>query len=888
RQSSLTTGVLVKSAFAHDGPVLQVAYAPDGKTVYSAGNDSHLKAWDIESMTERFVFETQSDWVQALALSADGQRLAVGRFDASSAVYLAADGQRVWPQDETQLAQAAKAPVPGMGKLNVDAVIINATIPPSIGSIDPVRYHRGTEFEITLEGKNLADAQPFFTDGAIKVELLSSEALPLPEFQYNAARLDAQIFDYAQPYRLKLKVALPADAPLGQKFLMCRTPLGLTNATALNVLPQADTGEVEPNDAGAELPALALPATIVGALNPGADVDRFRVHVEAGQELVFAITDSANNTVLRLKDAQGQVIARSEDFGTLGNPRLGYRFAQAGDYFIEFSDPNLRAGAGYRLHAGLFPFVDRVEPLGVPAGTPQKVRVHGFNIGGVAELEVDPPDTAAPGQTMPLPVPAVEGNPVATPVLAVGQFAENTEAEPNEAPENAQPLSFPGTVNGLVEHRDGGADQDLYKFTAKAGEVTVIEIDAADLGSPLDSVIEILDPAGNVLQRAQARCVAQTTLTLSDRDSKSGGLRIDDWSDFKVNDYLMVGSEIVKATRLPGYADEDISVASYPFPQRKGFFGTTPEYHAVGAPVYKVEIQPVGVQFPPNGMPVFPIFWRNDDFFEEGKPRGDSRIDFEAPADGEYVVRVMSADGAGGPRHQYRLTLRALQPDFDVVVDPYWMNVHRGVSEPVTVRVRRRDGFDEPVQVRLHDLPAGFSAAEDVIQPGEDEVILALQAAAEAASTPTDATFRMTATALLGGAEVAREARMGAITVSEKQPDLVVLADKLELKLRAGEMTNLAVKLARNNGFTSRVPISLLNLPFGVRVLNTGLNGILVREGEVDRAMEIFAEPWVKPMKHTLYIQARIETTPPGRLLFISQPVVLDLTPPATLAAATP
>ena len=85
------------------------------------------------------------------------------------------------------------------------------------------------------------------------------------------------------------------------------------------------------------------------------------------------------------------------------------------------------------------------------------------------------------------------------------------------------------------------------------------------------------------------------------------------------------------------------------------------------------------------------------------------------------------------------------------------------------------------------------------------------------------------------------------------------------------------MKRARANGLDSRSPISVLNLPFGVRVMYTGLNGSLVREGETDRRIEILAEPWVKPMTRTIYVQALIETQTARKPVFLGGPIELRI-----------
>ena len=63
----------------------------------------------------------------------------------------------------------------------------------------------------------------------------------------------------------------------------------------------------------------------------------------------------------------------------------------------------------------------------------------------------------------------------------------------------------------------------------------------------------------------------------------------------------------------------------------------------------------------------------------------------------------------------------------------------------------------------------------------------------------------------------------------------------------------------RRGKFTGRVPVEVRGLPHGVRVLNIGLNGILITERETRREVVLYAEPWVKSMAHPVVVLARSE-----------------------------
>jgi hypothetical protein len=77
--------------------------------------------------------------------------------------------------------------------------------------------------------------------------------------------------------------------------------------------------------------------------------------------------------------------------------------------------------------------------------------------------------------------------------------------------------------------------------------------------------------------------------------------------------------------------------------------------------------------------------------------------------------------------------------------------------------------------------------------------------------------------------------------------------------VRPGQQVRLTARIERRNGFSGRVPLDVRGLPHGVRVLDIGLNGILITPGETSRTMVIYAEPWVQPTTHPFVVLARSE-----------------------------
>jgi hypothetical protein len=255
-------------------------------------------------------------------------------------------------------------------------------------------------------------------------------------------------------------------------------------------------------------------------------------------------------------------------------------------------------------------------------------------------------------------------------------------------------------------------------------------------------------------------------------------------------------------------------------------------------------------------MPVFPLYFRNDD---GGQGYGkDSRVFFDPPADGEYQALVGDANGAGGPGHAYRLTVRPPRPDFKVTVGPASPKVWKGGAHVMTVTATRIDGFDGPITLRCEGLVTPFRApAAFAIGAGQESTSFALAAGMEDLPKTMPA-FKVIATAAIDGKDVTHEASGGTPSVVEPG-DLVTAVSAPEVTIRPGSEARMVVKIERRNKFAGRVPVEVRGLPHGVRVQNIGLNGILILPNETEREVVIYAEPWVKPTDEPFVVSARSE-----------------------------
>jgi hypothetical protein len=221
-------------------------------------------------------------------------------------------------------------------------------------------------------------------------------------------------------------------------------------------------------------------------------------------------------------------------------------------------------------------------------------------------------------------------------------------------------------------------------------------------------------------------------------------------------------------------------------------------------------------------------------------------------------VRIGDARGLGGSQYAYRLTVRPPRPSFNLSFNPTTPSVWRGGAIPVTVNVERLDGFDGQIDLRPENLPAGFRAPPTNILAGESSTVFALWADPDTKSPAGGPPLKLVGRAKIDGQEVVREATGGLPKIVDPG-DLMTTVEQSEVSIKPGGEVRLTVKIERRNGFAGRVPIDVRGLPHGVRVLDIGLNGILITERETSRTMVLYAEPWVEPTAHPIVVLARRE-----------------------------
>jgi hypothetical protein len=358
---------------------------------------------------------------------------------------------------------------------------------------------RGTTLEITLTGTNLAEPTGLWTSFPAKVTIPTDA---------NNGKDNA---------KLRVKLEVPKDAPLGFHSLRLATRRGMSNARIFCI---DDLPQVRENNTNRSLKTaqpVKTPCVVVGKAD--AEVtDYFKFSVKAKERLSFEVLGrrlgSAFDPEITLYDSAGRELPRgySNDApGLQTDPRLTYTFKTAGDYIIGVRDTTYRGGADfhYRLRIGDFPCATTPLPLAAKRGAKVTVRFAGPNVAGVPAVEVSVPNDRLVEaiQVAPRGSNGLHGWPVS---LTVSDLDEALEAEPNNEPAKANRVSVPGAVTARFETAE---DVDHFVFSAKKGKRYIIEAHTAEHHSPTEVDLVLKDAKGAQLQASNLAAAPRLDFT---------------------------------------------------------------------------------------------------------------------------------------------------------------------------------------------------------------------------------------------------------------------------------------------------------------------------------------------------------------------------------------
>ncbi|MCE9556692.1 MAG: hypothetical protein K8T91_25360 [Planctomycetes bacterium] len=459
---------------------------------------------------------------------------------------------------------------------------------------------------------------------------------------------------------------------------------------------------------------------------------------------------------------------------------------------------------------------------------------------------------------------------------------ETEESEPNDDAAKSNKLSLPAVARGVIQAMRQGqrADADLYRFEAKRGESWIIEVRAARDKSPLDSRVEVLDKAGKPILRLNLRAIRDSYFQFRSRDSRGDDdYRLHNSQEMRIGDYLYANGEVVRLHTYPQGPDSGFWVYPNIDERRFACFDTTPATHGLGEPCYIVEPHAPSETLTPNGLPVFPVYFENDDDARQ-QLGADSRLTFTAPADGTYLVRVTDVRGFQGDKYRYQLAIRRPRPDFSVQLLDKKIEISPGTGQKFQFKIERTDNFKDEVRLNITNLPPGFTSTLPTTIEREQYFAAAILEADSNVKAPDKSTLekiRITATAKIAGREVTREVKGPTEIKLTKSAPLITWITPATDKKREGTASldpRQSVELTIAPGQTIAAQIHVkrqaykgavtfgrmgagFNLPYGVYVDNLGLNGIFVPEDADERTVYITADESVPEQTRVFYLRAQ-------------------------------
>lgn len=230
----------------------------------------------------------------------------------------------------------------------------------------------------------------------------------------------------------------------------------------------------------------------------------------------------------------------------------------------------------------------------------------------------------------------------------------------------------------------------------------------------------------------------------------------------------------------------------------------------------------------------------------------DPSYRFTAPDDGTYrvMIRDQFGDGRKDPSYVYRLAIRPLEPDFQllsVATQPAVGNnnnqgsplagvmLRRGGSTLVNVTVNRVDDFKGDIEITAEGLPEGITCRSASIG-GEVNTASLVFLATETAA-PWAGSVKITGKAKLGDKDVARESRYASIvwgsanrqqalpefrllrsfqlsvTDKETEPAFVSIGEDKVYETALGGNVEIPVSVTRRGDFKEAIKLTAVGLP---------------------------------------------------------------------------
>ncbi|MBL8795782.1 MAG: hypothetical protein JNM56_17895 [Planctomycetia bacterium] len=349
--------------------------------------------------------------------------------------------------------------------------------PPTATALTPRGAQRGQTVEIVVAGTNLSPQTRLLLP-------FKAEQKLLPDAKPN-------------PAQVRLQLTVDAATPLGVYPIRVATEDGVSALTFFSVEAFPNVNEAAGNTSFEKAQKVPFPVVINGQC-AGGNLGFFRFPAAKGQRVVVealsARLGSALLPQIRVTDARQRFLAADDSQALGGDVRVIFQAPEEGEYVVEIADSRYRGGNPpyYRLLIADYDVAEEVFPLGGRRGL--KV---GFTLrGGTLTEEKQLPTTVEDPlglRSMLLPLDGLGKLGMPSPRVAVGELPEIVLPRIDPKPVELKP---PVTVNGRLERK---GDQQRFQLAVEPGQRYRFAVQAEALGSYLDGVLRVLDPAGKQL-----------------------------------------------------------------------------------------------------------------------------------------------------------------------------------------------------------------------------------------------------------------------------------------------------------------------------------------------------------------------------------------------------
>lgn len=319
----------------------------------------------------------------------------------------------------------------------------------------------------------------------------------------------------------------------------------------------------------------------------------------------------------------------------------------------------------------------------------------------------------------------------------VGTVPESIDTEPNNELVDAQKIG-PGTINGVL-HTTG--EVDLFKIDLEAGQTLSASVQAnRELGSPMDGVLEILDPNGTEIVSNDDDHGNDPLATIVAPHSGTYFVRLFAFPAAP-NSTIRLHGAANYVYRLTVLVDPDakVSPGEEQVPEQP-----TTEQPTTEQPTAELAIPwtATGIILLPGESDEFTFAARKDqnvsirvaaranfshldpvavlkteagkvikEFDDTSGSDPDVSFSIVLPEDGRYVLLVKDRFDHGGDRYDYVVDVQENIPTFTSTVAANTFVLATDKPLEIPVAISRQHGFAERIAVSVQGLPEGISAA---------------------------------------------------------------------------------------------------------------------------------------------------------------------------------